>query len=261
MRYRIPFVGVGVPATLAIALLLGGLSAAPVVTMAESVKAKSYCYDIAVRDKPGSLPPRPDTKGKAYWMAPGSVRAEMTSREWKGPEPKQVDIYPAGKPGIHIFHPRKTFWQLPIRQIDPMSVGLEKIEELGKFISRAQRQLGTMQINGKNAQGFAIDHQEIYPQAQPGTMEVWLDAETNLPVLIRSETRLSGTRTTIEEKTNIQWNIDLDAKLFDPTPPEGYTDATPRALSTEEQVAQVIEGLRIYAKLNGGQYPATSGPW
>ena len=230
--------------------------------MAENIrKAKSYSYDVTVHDKAGALPPRPDLKAKAYWIAPGSVRSEMTYPEWKGSGPEQVDIYPAGKPGIHIFHPGKSFWRIPVRRLEPLSSGLDNIESLGKFTGKADRQLGTKQINGKNAQGFVIDNQKMYPGAPLGTTEVWLDTQTNLPVLIRSETQLSAGRTTVQETTDIQWNIDLDPKLFDPTPPEGYTDTTPKPLSAEQQAGLITEALRIYAEASGGHYPAIGGPY
>jgi hypothetical protein len=47
----------------------------------------------------------------------------------------------------------------------------------------------------------------------------------------------------------------LDAKLFDTTPLEGYTDATPKPPTLEEQVCQITLALRIYAEASGGFYP------
>jgi hypothetical protein len=56
--------------------------------------------------------------------------------------------------------------------------------------------------------------------------------------------------------SDFQWNIDLDPKLFDPTPPEGYTEAASKhPLSLEEQVQRITKGLTSYAKLTGGHYP------
>jgi len=186
------------------------------------------------------------------------VRTEMTYPQWKGPGPEQVNIYPYGKPGIHIFHPDKTFSQIPLCQIETLSAGSDDIATLGKFSGKADRQLGTKQINGKTASGFVIDNQKVRPKAPPGTMEIWLDTETNLPLFIRSEVELSPGRTTVEEKTDIQWNIDLDPKLFDPTPSPGYTDTTPKPLPLEEQVSLIRDALKTYAEVSGGSYPAKS---
>jgi outer membrane lipoprotein-sorting protein len=263
MRQRIAALGsVGVAAILGFVLLWGGSAAqqaSAMEKMAENIrKAKSYTCQVTVRDKAGSVPPRPDLKATAYWIAPGSARVEMTYPEWQGPGPEQVDIYPLGKPGIHIFHPNKTFSQIPARQKEPLSTGTDDIESLGKFSGKADRQLGTKAINGKNAQGFIIDIHKVHPKSPPGTIEVWLDAETNLPLFIRSEVQLSPGRTVTEERSDIQWNIDLDRRLFDPTPPRGYTDTTPKPLAVEEQVRRISEALRIYAKASGGHYPVKS---
>ena len=46
----------------------------------------------------------------------------------------------------------------------------------------------------------------------------------------------------------------MDPKLFDATPPEGYTDATPKPPTLEEQ-GQIIDSLKIYAEASGGRYP------
>jgi hypothetical protein len=54
---------------------------------------------------------------------------------------------------------------------------------------------------------------------------------------------------------DFRWNIDLDPRLFVPTPPEGYTDATGKPLPLEDEVHQIVESLRIYSELSGGTYP------
>jgi hypothetical protein len=53
--------------------------------------------------------------------------------------------------------------------------------------------------------------------------------------------------------TDFRWNIELDPKLFDPTPPEGYTDITPP--TDEKAFAQIAQALKLYAELSGGKYP------
>jgi hypothetical protein len=50
----------------------------------------------------------------------------------------------------------------------------------------------------------------------------------------------------------------LDPKLFDPTPPKGYTDITPKPPALEDQIRDIIESLKIYAQASGGRYPANS---
>jgi outer membrane lipoprotein-sorting protein len=253
---------VGLAATLGFVLLWGGgtaQQASAMEKMAESIrKAKSYTFNVTVHDKAGSFPLRSDVRGAAYWAAPGSVRMEMTYPEWKGSGPEMVTIYPFEKPGIHIFHPQKTFDRLPMRQKQFLGVGDDDIGRLANFSGKADRQLGTRKIDGQDARGFAIDNRKIQAGGPPGTWEIWVDAKSNLPVLIRSEVELSPTRTAIQEMYDIRWNIDLDRKLFDTTPPKGYTDATRKPAPLEEQLAKIREALRIYAEVNDGHYPAKS---
>ena len=54
---------------------------------------------------------------------------------------------------------------------------------------------------------------------------------------------------------DFEWNIDLDQRLFDPTPPEGYTDDTREQTPMDEQVRKISEALKIYAEASGGHYP------
>jgi hypothetical protein len=61
-----------------------------------------------------------------------------------------------------------------------------------------------------------------------------------------------------EITSDIQWNVDLDPKLFDTTPPEGYKDVTPKPLALDEQVRQITDALRIYAEASGGHYSRDS---
>ena len=60
-------------------------------------------------------------------------------------------------------------------------------------------------------------------------LELWLDAETHLPLTLRVLMKNPATQEHPITATSqsIQWNMDLDAKLFDSTPPDGYADNTP----------------------------------
>ena len=116
--------------------------------------------------------------------------------------------------------------------------------------------MGTKEIHGKKARGFQIAMKKMDPEGQdPGVAEIWLDTESNLPVFVRTTGVRGLDDTATEEYTNIQWNVDIDPKLFDTTPPEGYTDETPQPLTLEKQVRQVTEALGIYAEASRGHYP------
>ena len=72
-----------------------------------------------------------------------------------------------------------------------------------------------------------IDAHKIDLLGPPQTMEIWIDRETNLPLLIHSRCETES-GFIIEDISDIQWNFDLDPKLFSLTPPQGYADVTPK---------------------------------
>jgi len=257
----------GVVALLGFLLLWGGLVAEPVSAMekmAEKIREAKSCKRTEIvhftMDSPVPGEPRISTQATfhMYWIAPGSSRSEKTQtspRTWKGPGPESTSVHPAGKPGVYFYHRTKTFHRSPARQRDA-SAPLDGLLDLGKFSGEADRELGTKEIGGKKARGFQIDMKKMDRDALgAGTAEIWIDTESNLPVLVRYEGMKQLDHSLSILVTDIQWDMELDPKLFDPTPPEGYTDATPEPLALEEQVRRITEAFRIYAEASGGHYP------
>ena len=267
MRQRMAAFGsVGVAALLGFLLLWGGLVEKPASAMekmAESIrKAKSYkCLQIVQLTDDYPDPGAPSvTEGRytVYWLASGSARTEIVhpGQGWKGPGPEYTQIFPAGKPSIHIDHRTKKFYRYPVPKRAPYSSVFDDLENLSKFSAEPARELGTKQINGKIARGFQIDMKKMDAEnPEPGRAEIWIDLQSNLPVFVRYEGMKGLGCSNIQEDRDIQWNIDLDPRLFDPTPPKGYTDATPKPPTLEEQVRQIARSLRIYAQASGGRYP------
>jgi outer membrane lipoprotein-sorting protein len=266
MRQRIALGGVGIVAVLGLLLLWGGIVAKPLSAMekmAENIrKAKSYkCIQIAQSKKDFPEPGKPsdrETTITVYWIAPGSARTEAVitrPQTWKGPGPQATQIQPAGKPGIVISYSSHTYIRTPAPQINAYSSTFDDLENLGNFSGKADQALGTKEIGGKKAEGFKIDMKKMEPESEPGMAEIWIDVETNLPILVRYGGMKSLESSSTVLIKDIQWNIDLEGKLFDTTPPEGYTDATPKPPTLEEQVRQITEALRIYAEASGGFYP------
>ena len=64
------------------------------------------------------------------------------------------------------------------------------------------------------------------PNSGFDALEVWVDPETDLPMEFGFE-RKNGVETDVYRITDCRWNIEIDPKLFDTTPLEGYEDITP----------------------------------
>jgi outer membrane lipoprotein-sorting protein len=218
-------------------------------------QARSYVYTMTIElnsvAKPGQPPSKPQLQGRFYWLSPGSYRFETTAGDNTAFR-DLVTIFPVGKPGIEIDQKAKKFVRQPARlgQISQLML----IEKLGMYSGQADKLLGAKVIAGKTAKGFAIDARKIDPDTYSGRTEIWIDAESNLPVLIRYELSDSGVPATIQ-MADFRWNVDFDSKLFDPVPPAGYTEAPRPPSSLDDQVRKITDGLKLYARYSKGHYP------
>jgi outer membrane lipoprotein-sorting protein len=269
MRQRIALAGVGVAIVLGFLLLWGANVVQPVSAMEEMAenirKAKSFRFtgimELLRAEDPGKPARTHTVTWTQYWLAPDSVRIDGSGPVGEGPGgelvtgPTTTLVFPAGKPGIYIDHVNRKFSRQPPAKLGDGSVfgSAASIQGLGKFSGQADRELGTKEIGGKNARGFEIAARKLDPNSWLGPVEVWIDTEANLPVLIRYETKIGVLPATIR-MTDFQWNIDLDAKLFDSTPPEGYAEPLKGPI-LEVVVHWITDALRIYSKAAGGRYP------
>jgi outer membrane lipoprotein-sorting protein len=223
--------------------------------MRENVSKAKSCKMIMVTEvkvpgKPGQPPISMSMSGDVYWLAPTSIRMELNPGEHSKLD--QVEIFPAGKEGLAIDRAKKTYRRVPARRghMSPLMY----FEGLGKFSGQADRELGSKTIDGRKVQGFLIDTKKIDPDAYSAKLELWLDAETSLPAEMRIEMNNANPPMSLLIK-DFKWNSELDPKLFDTTPPEGYADATPKPPSPSEQVERIAGALKLYAELSGGHYP------
>jgi outer membrane lipoprotein-sorting protein len=164
----------------------------------------------------------------------------------------------------------------------------ELIDQAVSLNNRNVLSLGAATINGKNAYGYQIDTfgQEpgLFWQGR-GTLTIWADAETDIPLKLQWYSPLTNIRTTA---SNIALNLPLDPALFRLDIPEGFqvenfvsTDPSQsqadamletaiqlgadipadkratvlRVLSLKED--DLIKGLATYLEFSGGSYPPT----
>jgi hypothetical protein len=270
MRQKIAFVGLATTILVGLFLVSQGWETKPLSAMekmAEAVhKVKSCkCTQIVQEPewrkeflKPGEPPPRMEAVWTVYWLEPTSVRQEHSTfpQKRKSPVPEHTEIHSLGKPGILINHEYKNYSRLQPLNIGFGYTGCETLENLAKFSDKANKELGTKEINGKKVHGFEID---LHSMLGTGTRQIWIDTETNLPVLVHDDTKWPDNSEHSLIIKDIEYNIDMDPKLFAITPPEGYTDVTPKPLSVDEQVRRITLAMEKYAKIFEGTYPATHG--
>ncbi|MEQ8790903.1 MAG: hypothetical protein RIC55_31865 [Pirellulaceae bacterium] len=254
---RIALGGMGMTMVLVLLMLGLTLTSGPASAMErmaqEMQRAKSYkvklIQEMEFVPKEGE-PIKAKIEGVIYWLAPRSYRTELQGNEGRL---HTTDVSPAGKPGVSIDHGRKTY-ERKLVQAGHASPLLTLLDRLGRYSGQADRELGEMLIDGKRATGFVVDAKKIDPDAYSGPVEVWIDAESNLPVRIRLEMNTADGDLVLRWD-DFQWNAQLDPKLMDATPPEGYTDATPDPPGLDKLAAGIREALALYAQLSKGHYP------
>lgn len=228
----------------------------PNLAMAQTAKAirgaKSYVLSHVsfVGDAPGDDPSNA-WYGKQYWKADGKVRSERYSDEG---ELLETTIRSPDAPGIEINHEHKVYFIKPQYQ-GPLSVA-GAIEKLSRFDGKGDRDLGTRKFGETIAKGFQIDTKKIDPDFHEGNVRIWVDPRTDLPLEI--EYSIDGRAGTPPGKLrlyDIRWNVDIDDRLLQPTPPAGYSKRTRSIPSNEEQVVKICVAFRIYAELLDGHYP------
>jgi outer membrane lipoprotein-sorting protein len=235
-------------AVLAVGLLLGWTSrTAPVLAQTVEALKEIKSYRCRTVGEPGekSKDKKADRETGVYcWAAPGSVRME-TYRDGKLAE---VRILVKDKPGIEINHRDETY-----RRLEPLRGGLSPLLLLGglaRYSGKADAELPERTIDGRKARGFEIAFAKIDRDAGEGTLRVWADPKTKLP--LRVEMVMSdGDR---EVMDRFEWNVPAD-KWFSGEPPAKYRDQTPNVVPVEEITKHIVTGLKTYAKYCGGKYP------
>ena len=257
MKRRVLLGGLGATIVLACALLWLGAGVKPTYAMgpvAETIrKAKSYQFTMTLEGQQARVPGVPGSAPSRYsWLAPGSLRIDTKGGPSTPGGEDRAEIMPGDKPGIEIDHAKKQYRlrAAGLRRVSPLMM----LEKLGTYSGQADRGLGTKAIGGVEAKGFAIDARKIDPDAFPGRVEVWVDAVSNLPVLIRYEVK-QGDQSVVLRMDGFKWDVDLDPKLFEPTAPEGYAEIKEALTPLDAQVAAITKSLGIFAEFSGGHYP------
>jgi outer membrane lipoprotein-sorting protein len=217
---------------------------------------------------------RPDTKqprtiesnSTVWWQEPNSLREAGRIIEYdptSPPEEREVKqltryecIVPSGNQGVVVDHAAKTILNVPefdgrFGEFSPAAT-LRKVQEKAGAIVR---DLGSKRISGKQATGFVMKLRDVPEGSGYDALEVWIDSKTDLPIEFSFELQKDNLSSSFR-LYDCQWNIDFDKQLFEPTPPEGYTDTT--TPQNEGEIEQLLEALRLYAELSEGHYPQVS---
>lgn len=156
-------------------------------------------------------------------------------------------IHHKGKPGLTIDRQSRTYSRtkaakelvFPLPLLTAMKdVPPAKVEDLGK-----------QRIGKVDARGFRTSIRNLGPDTgAEGTLSVWIDEDSRLPLLVVHEDQLHTMR-----MEGFTWNISLKPELFDVQPPDDYEDKTP-APPNDKELDQILGAFKTYSAAYG-HYP------
>lgn len=244
MKQRVVFSGMAAAAALLLAawLVVAGRPLSAMEQVAAKIReATSFSLETTNEEEGKKWP-----GGKLYWKAPGTVRLETTDAPEGNP---LVMIFPYHQPGIEIDEKHKTYQRQPARE--GYSSPIMALWKLGSYSGNAEKELAPRNIDDRPTRGFQVAAEKVDPSMQ-GTLNIWVDTETNLPALVELEIPQPKGKMTMH---HFEWNTALDPKLFDTQPPEGYADKTPQPPGVDKIDEHIRDGLKFYAEVMGGHYP------
>ena len=156
--------------------------------------------------------------------------------------------------GLTILPPKKQFIEMEISNLqnDPAQQNINVIEKLRSLPERADEQLGTREVDGREVQGFRITEEGLINT-------VWIDMQTRELVLVEMEflnaPAMNGTM------RNFQFDVELDDSLFNLSPPDGYARLDIQVDTDEVSEENLIEFLKLWTTdVKDSSFPPTLDP-
>lgn len=178
------------------------------------------------------MPGKPEMTVQVLMSKPG--RARMT---WNDGQVHIMD-YESGK-GLKLFPDKGTARSGRLSgRADPLAQLEDAQADSGRFVRQEK-------LDGMNTDRYEV--------ALPGgTMQVWVDPVSQLPVRIETRTLASDGARAVLVMKNFRWNQPLEDSLFSLNLPGGYAMEQPAGPPSEQALVYL---LKTAAELNGGQFP------
>jgi len=175
------------------------------------------------------------------------------------------------KSHITLFPAQKKYLQVELTEKNRIENGDPKVM-VEAFLQGPYEKLGRREINGITVEG--IESHEVSPTAgfpggggMMGAVEgkfsaevvarLWVDVETGWPVEVTLDITYEDDK---EQMTvvvsDFQWEAQIDPDTFASVVPEGYEVMYTVDLTRTESGEQLVDGLKYFAELTGGRFPA-----
>ena len=124
------------------------------------------------------------------------------------------------------------------------------LSRIKKFIEESETELGTKEINGREAEGYRIEKgRDVFT--------AWVDARTGELIEVESTFLLGETTLSM---TDFEFDVELDDSLFSLEVPEGYTLMEQTIDLKVGTTEDIVAMLRIWAQARGGTFPDALSP-
>jgi outer membrane lipoprotein-sorting protein len=175
------------------------------------------------------------------------------------------------KSHITLFPAQKKYLQVELTEKNRAENGDPKAM-VEAFLQGDYKELGRREINGVTVEG--IESHDVSPTAGfpggggmmgadegefPGEVvaRLWVDVATGWPVEVTFDITLKNVEEPITlVVSDFQWDAQIDPDTFASVIPEDYEHMYTVDLTRTESGEQLVDGLRHFAELTGGRYPA-----
>ena len=172
---------------------------------------------------------------------------------------------------ITLFPAQKKYLEVELTETNRLETGDPKVM-VEAFLQGDYKELGRREINGVTVEG--IESHDVSPTAGfPGggaimgavegkfiaevVASLWVDVATGWPVEVTLDiTYDKGDEQMTVVVNDFQWEAQIDPDTFASVIPEGYELMYTVDLTRTESGEQLVDGLRYFAKLTGGKFPA-----
>jgi hypothetical protein len=195
----------------------------------------------------------PRVTGKMYVSAEHGSRFDLHLNDTV----LSTQYYPREGPIVSVNPLNRTYMRMTVTeeaQRDPTQRSPDAwIRELWKLAGDAADRLDVGQSEAGDAVGFKIAGEKLGIPGGGG--ELWVDARTRLPVrlVVRMPGPEPGSQLT-SAYDQFEWDLPLDAALFEPHVPQDYRGIDVQLPPATEQA--LLDGLRSFAEWTDGRYPA-----
>jgi len=197
-------------------------------------------------------PVKTTVHGHMVMATGGRMRQEMSLHGQK-----MVMIFDLGKGEMMSLVPdQKIAFAVQLKHMpkalrDSMTLRGDQFAEIKRVLRKGGKELGTKTIDGVKAKGYRTANDSM-------TMEIWVDAETGMPVRMQTEMPQMGMKVMMSDIEIVE---KVDPALFSLKVPKGYTVQKQPAISMKPAgVKELAELLAAWAELTGGPLPDALDP-